>query len=208
MFEKLLSKPDRFYALFEKAADLAVSAAELMEQVLAPGADVADLVKKIKAVEHEADSVTHETIEQIHKTFVTPIDRDDIHALICRIDDVIDMTDAVAQRIEMYDLKDGPPSARDLASVLTSATKEVRRAVAGLRDLKHPQALLASCVEINRIENEGDAALRAGLAKLFREEQDLRKVMMWKEVYEFLESAVDRCEDVANVVEGVVLQHA
>ena len=152
--------------------------------------------------------ITHRCVEALHKTFITPIDRDSIHRLITRMDDVMDFVEAAAERIELYELTVMTSDVRDLADVLHRAALQVEQAVRGLRDLKDPQATLKLCIDINRLENEADAILRRSVARLFKEEKDPITVIKWKEIYENLEDATDRCEDVANIIEGVVLEHA
>jgi hypothetical protein len=140
-------------------------------------------------------------------TFI-PIDREDIHRLITRMDDVMDFVESASERIALYELREMTPEARELADVLVRATETLVIAVGGLRDLKKTQVILDACIEVNRLENEGDEILRNAVATLFREATDPLLVMKWKEVYEALENATDRCEDVANIIEGVVLEHA
>src|SRR5262249_19831784 len=143
----------------------------------------------------------------LHKTFITPIDRDSIHRLITRMDDVMDFVEAAAERLELYELVVMTGDVRDLADVLQRAALQVEAATRGLRALRDPQAMLKLCIDINRLENEDDAILRRSVARLFKEEKDPIVVIKWKEVYENLEMATDRCEDVANIIEGVILEH-
>jgi predicted phosphate transport protein (TIGR00153 family) len=209
VFERLLPREFGFFDHFERHVDLSVQGAKLFVELLDDLASSGPRAKRIKEVEHEADVITHQTVEMLHKTFITPIDRDDIHRLISRMDDILDDLEAAAERLTLYEITTPKPEAKDLARILVAATEQLRVAVGGLRNLKRDQQkILAACVDINRLENEGDALLRTGLAKLFREEKDALVVMKWKEVYENLEGATDRCEDVANIIEGVVLENA
>jgi predicted phosphate transport protein (TIGR00153 family) len=163
---------------------------------------------RIKEIEHETDVITHACVERLHKTFITPFDRDDIHRLITRMDDVMDYIDSAAIAVMLYELTDMTPPVRELADVLVRSTESVAVAVSGLKNVKQSKAILDACIEVNRLENEGDEILRGALAELFRGAKDPLLVLKWKEVYEALENATDRCEDVANVIEGVVLEHA
>ena len=171
-------------------------------------ANIIPRAQRIKEIEHEADVVTHQCVAALHKTFVTPIDRNDIHRLISHMDDVIDLVDAAAERIMLYELDTMWQGLKDLADVLVRATESLEQAVQGLRDLRHPDVIRERCIDVNRLENEADAVLRNALAALFRKEKDPILIIKWKEIYEILESATDRCEDVANVIEGVALEQS
>jgi len=146
-------------------------------------------------------------IERLHQTFITPIDRADIHQLISRMDDVLDLIEACSERIWLYGIRTMEREAIELADVLEKAVEEMGAAVRGLRDLKNRPRLLAHCTEVNRLENEGDQLLRRAVARLFREGADPIHVIKWKEIYDYLENAIDRCEDVANVIEGVAIEY-
>ena len=172
------------------------------------GANIPAKCRRISDIEHETDTITHRCVEALHKTFITPIDRDSIHRLITRMDDVMDFVEAAAERIELYELSSMTSDVRDLADVLHRAALQVEQATHGLRTLKEPQQTLKICIEINRLENEADAVLRRSVARLFKDEKDPIVVIKWKEIYESLEMASDRCEDVANIIEGVILEHA
>ena len=205
-FGNFLPREDSFFDFFEQHAKKCVEGAYLLQALFKNPTDES-LPKQIKEVEHECDRITHHAVETLHKTFITPIDRQEIHALISGLDDVADFIDATAQRIAMYDIRETKPEATELCEVITKATEQVERGVRELRRLKRPMDILKTCVEINRLENEGDAVLRRGMARLFRETSNAIEVIKWKEIYEFLEEAPDRCEDVANIIEGVVLEH-
>jgi len=147
-------------------------------------------------------------VESLHKTFVTPIDRGDIHRLITRLDDILDLIDATAERVWLYGINKVDPDAQQLADVLVEAVTQVNRAMTGLRNLNDREALIEICKEINRCENEGDTLLRSALARLFNGQRDPVTIIKMKELYDFLEDAVDRCEDVANVLEGVAIEYS
>ncbi len=197
-----------FFELFEKQVDLAIEGARLLAQFLEDLEAAGPKARRIKEVEDEADVLTHQTIELLHRTFVTPFDRDEIHRLSSQLDDVIDAMEAAAERLWLYEVPVATPEARRLALTLIEATMQLKIAVGGLRDVKRDRdRILKACVEVNRLENANDETLREGLAKLFKGERDAVVIMKWKEIYEILEQATDRCEDVANVIEGVVLEN-
>jgi uncharacterized protein Yka (UPF0111/DUF47 family) len=199
---------NEFLDSFERHAAKTLEAARLLRAMLEHPADSADQARQIKAVEHEGDQITHRTMETLHKTFITPIDRGDIHRVISRLDDILDLIDATSERLWLYELFDVPPDARDLADVLVKAVAEVQKAMTQLRNLKDREAIINTCMEINSYENQGDTLLRRALARLFREQKDPILVIKWKEIYDYLEDAIDRCEDVANILEGVALEYA
>lgn len=196
-----------FFDLFEQHADRTREAASLLAAMLR-GAEPARQAEKVKKAEHEGDEITHTVIERLHQTFITPIDRGDIHELISRMDDVLDLIEASSERIWLYEIKIMEPDAVSLADVLEKSVEEMGAAIRGLRDLKDRPRLLAHCTEVNRLENEGDALLRRAVAHLFKEGADPIHVIKWKEIYDYLENAIDRCEDVANVIEGVALEYS
>jgi uncharacterized protein len=208
MLRRFLPREEDFFGLFERHAALTVEGAKEMKRLVQGGQNVRVLAARIKELEHETDVITHACVERLHKTFITPFDRDDIHRLITRMDDVMDYIEAAAGAVMLYELSDMTEPARQLADVLVRSTESVAIAVDGLKSIKHSQTILAACIEVNRLENEGDEILRFALADLFRGATDTLLVLKWKEVYEALENATDRCEDVANIIEGVVLEHA
>ena len=172
------------------------------------GAPAEAQAQRVKDVEHQGDEITHTVIEKLHQTFITPIDREDIHKLISHMDDVLDLVEATSERLWLYDVREIEPEARELSDVLLKAVVEMGAAVRGLRNLKDRPRLIAHCTEINRLENEGDRLLRRAVARLFRDGTDPIHVLKWKEIYDNLENAIDRCEDVANVIEGVALEYS
>lgn len=196
-----------FFDFFERHAAATVAAARLLHAMLENPADSEAQAKRIHEIEHEGDGITHHAIEKLHQTFLTPIDRGDIHDVISRLDDILDLIDSTAERIWLYELGEIEPEARTLGELLVKATVEVERAMRNLRNLKDREAILRTCMEINRIENEGDSVIRRAVARLFHEERNPIQVIKWKEIYDYLEDAIDRCEDVANVLEGVALEY-
>jgi predicted phosphate transport protein (TIGR00153 family) len=207
MLARLLPRETSFFDYFEQHAGLTVLGTRELVSLVSTAANIMPKAKRIKEIEHEADTVTHQCVEALHKTFVTPIDRNDIHRLISRMDDVMDFVEAASDRISLYDLREMTQEVRDMADILARSAVEVEAVVKLLRNMKHAAAIRQKCIDINRLENEGDTVLRAALAALFRTEKDPITVIKWKEIYELLEAATDRCEDVANIIEGVVLEH-
>jgi uncharacterized protein len=206
MFGRLLPRETSFFDFFEKHAATTVAGAEEFLSLASTGANITAKAKRIKEIEHECDTITHHCVEALHKTFITPIERDDIYRLIGKMDDIMDYVEAAAERIALYKLTVMTSDVKDLADVL--ATKELQEAVKLLRDMSNAEAISKKCIDINRLENEADSILRVAVARLFDEEQDTKMIIKWKEIYENLENATDRCEDVANIIEGVVLEHA
>jgi len=208
MLRWLLPREADFFGLFERHAALTVEGAKEMQRLVQGGQNIRALAARIKEIEHETDVITHACVAKLHTTFITPFDRDDIHRLITRMDDVMDYIESAAVDVMLYELTEMTVPARELADVLVRSTESVAIAVAGLKRVKHSQVILDACIEVNRLENEGDEILRAAMAGLFRDAKDPLLVLKWKAVYEALEDATDRCEDVANIIEGVVLEHA
>jgi uncharacterized protein len=208
MFGRFLPREHGFFDFFDRHAHKTADGAKEFLALASGTLDVDAGAKRIKEIEHETDVITHHCVEALHKTFITPLERDDIYRLITRMDDIMDFVEAASERIALYEIRAMTPEIKALAEVLVRATEEVQRAVRGLRDMRHADAIIKSCIEINRMENEADEILRSAVARLFKEERDPITVIKWKEIYENLENATDRCEDVANIIEGVVLEHA
>jgi uncharacterized protein Yka (UPF0111/DUF47 family) len=208
MLEKLMPRSDDFFDDFERQAAATVEGTKLFLAMLDDFTDVPVKVKAIKDVEHRADDITHRAFERLHTQFITPFDRSEIHRLLSRIDDVLDLTDAASERLGLYQISSIIPEARELAVVLVGAAEKMQEAVRGLRNIKDAHHILEACKQINVLENQGDTLIRRALAKLFNSSFDPLMVMKWKEILDLIEDAVDRTEDVANVIEGVVLQHA
>ena len=207
MFGRLLPRETSFFDYFEQHAGLTIQGAREFAAMLEPRADIAIACQRIEHLELETDLVTHRCVEALHKMYITPIDRNSIHRLITKMDDVMDYVDAAAQCIELYELTVMNEDVRDLADVIVRACQRVEEAVRGLRSLRHPAAPLALCQEISRLETEADAIMRRAVARLFTGTRDPLMVIKWKEVFENLEMAADRCKDVATIVEGVILEH-
>jgi uncharacterized protein Yka (UPF0111/DUF47 family) len=208
LLERLMPRSDDFFDDFEKLAAATVEGTRLFKAMLEDFTDVARKVQGIKEVEHRGDDITHRAFARLHTTFITPFDRPEIHRLLSRIDDVLDLTDAAAERLGLYEITTVLPDARELASVLVAAAETMQLAVKGLRDVKNPEKVLEACKQVNVCENQGDTLIRRAIADLFKSGMDPLTVMKWKEILDLVEDAIDRAEDVANVIEGVVLEHA
>jgi len=178
--------------------------ARLLEEMLEPERPVWDKADEIKEVEHKCDFLTHEIIQRLNRTFVTPLDREDIHALARSLDDVMDAIDASATLVRLYRLDSVRFGARELARIISACTDQVHL---GLTALEQSKGLAGPAIEINRLENEADRVHQQAVTMLFDDERDPIVVMKWKEALDFLEDATDRCEDVANVLEGVMVKH-
>ena len=203
------SKSDRtFYEAFERHAAQIVAAGKLLSELVRQPARAAELAKAIHDVENAGDIITHETIARLHKTWITPIDRADIHSLISALDDVLDLIEAASERVALYEVKELPEFVVTLADSLELATQAVDKAIKLLPQVKQPKQMLDVCIEINRLENQADKAYRLGLATLFKGGYDAIDVMKWRDIIDNLESATDKCEDVANILEGIVLEYS
>jgi predicted phosphate transport protein (TIGR00153 family) len=201
---RLIPREEKFFTDFQALADELKRGAALLESMLAPEKPAWDKADEIKEVEHKCDFLTHDIIQRLNRTFVTPLDREDIHALARSLDDVMDAIDAAAALVRLYRLDSVRFGARELAKVITASTDQVRLAVGALESHK---GLTTHAVEINRLENEADRIHQQAVSRLFDDERDPILVMKWKEALDFLEDATDRCEDVANVLEGVMVKH-
>jgi predicted phosphate transport protein (TIGR00153 family) len=208
VFGSILPKEARFFELFRQQAAKNVEGCKAFQTMLGDLEHAPEHSRRIKDLEHEGDVITHKTIELLHKTFITPFDRDDMHRLMSRLDDVLDFVEASSQRVYLYGITKATDPARELAVLVVSSAELVEKAVRGLENLKEPEAIRETCMEINRVEHEADAILHSAVAALFRDETDIKTLIKWKEIYDYLETATDRCEDVANIIEGMVLEQA
>ncbi len=204
-----MPKSDDFFSDFEAQAAAVVEGAVLLKDLLDDFTNVPAKCQAIKDVEHRGDDITHRAFERLHTQFITPFDRSEIHRILSRIDDVLDLADAAAERLGLYDIDTVLPESRELCAVLVEQTRKMEEAVRGLRNMKKdPETILAACQEMNKLENQADTLTRKTMAKLFKRGNDPLTVMKWKEIIDLIEDATDRAEDVANVIEGVVLEHA
>jgi len=203
-----LTRDEVFWSAFRGHAEHSVKAAALLTRLLEDPAGNRDLVAQIREVEHAGDTITHSVLSALHQTWITPLDREEIHALVSKLDDVLDYIEAAAVRIEMYDVTETRPEANDLAACLERCVADMLTAMSMLTNMKDPKPLLALCVRINEHEHEADQIYRRGITRLFRERTDPLEVMKWRDILESIEEATDRTEDVANILEGIVLEHA
>ena len=204
---RFIPREERFFELFSAAAENVVKGAGLLLDLVTHPDRAETLRRQIEEVEHEGDITTHEIADRLNRTFVTPFDHEDIHALAGALDDVLDDIEATADRMYLYEA--GPPSEEmvHLVTVLAEATSAVQKAVNGLSDMKNARRILDYCIEIHRLENIGDENSRLALAKLFRG-SDAIHALKWKEIYDHVEDALDKCEDVASIVESIIVKHS
>jgi uncharacterized protein len=208
---RLMPREGRFFHLFDNHAKLIVDGALALADVLRHyenGKDRDAGIKHIEDAEHGADRITHETVQLLHTTFVTPFDRDDIHRLISRMDDVLDLIQDTAESLVLYDIQKVTPEATQLAELVLRCAERVQSAVGLMASMADAPAILKICQEIDKLESEADKVMRSAISELFRNESDVRQLIKLKAVYESLESATDKCQDVANVIESVVLENA
>jgi hypothetical protein len=202
---RLIPKEERFYDDFTAMAEQIRRGADMLDAMLAPDRPLWDKADEIKDVEHKCDFLTHEIIQRLNRTFVTPLDREDIYTLARSLDDVMDAIDASATILRLYHIESVRPGARELARLVRDSVEQI---VCAMRALEGRKGVAECAVEINRLENEADRAHQAAVSSLFKEQKDAVEIIKWKEIFDFLEQATDRCEDVANVLEGVVVKHA
>jgi predicted phosphate transport protein (TIGR00153 family) len=211
MLQNLIPREGKFFDLFDRhASEIAIGGRELAG-VMENYGNIELRQRGIQAIdrsEKAADKITHETVLLLHKTFITPFDRDSIHTLITRMDDILDLIQDVAESAMLYDLQRITPEAQQLADLNQMCCERVKAAVSLLRDMRNAEAILKICVEIDRLESDSDRVMRSAMSKLFRDEADVRQLIKLKAIYELLEMVSDKCEDVANVIEGVVLENA
>jgi uncharacterized protein len=206
-----MPREGQFFELFNQHASFISQGSVALAVLLQSYDDQAsrpDRIAQIQELERAADRVTHDTVALLHTTFVTPLDRDDIHRLISRMDDILDLIQDTAETLMLYDIQKLTPEALHLADLVKICCERVQSAVRLLSSMKNSPAILKICDEIDGLESDADRVMRSAVSKLFRDESDVRQLIKLKAVYELLESATDKCQDVANVIEGVVLEHA
>ena len=203
-----IPREEKFFDLFEESAQNAVKVSQALREMLDVWEVVEARVAEITELEHKGDTITHQIMAQLHRTFVTPFDREDIALLAHSLDDVTDFIHHAADAMLIYKIDQPSQRAKELANIIVEQVAEMERAVAGLRHRAKLKQILEPCVEINRLENMADRVFRSAMAELFDDTVDITQVIKWREIYEHMESATDRCEDVANVLEGVALKHA
>ena len=202
-----IPKDPEFVTMFERSAFNVADAAGALQKFMQDFSSVAEKATAIHGYEHHGDRFTHETIDKLNRTFITPFERDDIHDLICRLDDVLDSMDEAASRMVLYKVDQPTHTARELSRCLVDATAVIRDIMPGLRNLKDSSRLLAGCRRVHEIESEADRISQEGVAKLF-ESSEAIEVIKWKDIYYDLEKATDKCEDVANILEAIMIKNS
>ncbi|MEK7835473.1 MAG: DUF47 domain-containing protein [Pseudomonadota bacterium] len=208
MFGRLMPREGRFFDLFNEHAEQVVQGSRELAALMASGDDLERRAHNVESIEKRADRITRSTIELLHKTFITPIDRDDIHQLISKMDDILDLIEDSAQLMFLYDVRVPTPEAKKLADICVVCCEKVQSAVALLSKMDNAAAIMAICADIDRLESDADHVMRAAIARLFRDEPDVRELIKLRTVYEHLETVTDRCEDVANIIQGIVLENS
>jgi len=201
---RLIPREEKFYDEFVAVGEELRRGSRLLEEMLAPEHPIWDRADAIKEVEHKCDFLTHDIIQRLNRTFVTPIDREDIHALASAVDNVMDAIDHCAGHVRLYRIEHVRGGARDLARIICAAVEQLHQT---LRSLEGRKGVFEGVREMNRLEHEGDRAHQRAISTLFEEERDPIAVIKWKEIFDFLEGAIDRCRDAANVLEGIVVKH-
>lgn len=207
MIKRFLPKEDKFFHLFDEISLHLVQSCQELVGGLKNSSTIEERACKIREIEATADTVTHKTLERLHDTFITPFDRHDILSLIQGLDDIIDLVHAASERLVIYDLTRVPHITLQLAEKAMEVVVQVQKAVSGLRHLKKPDDLRSICSEIHRLENESDVLFRTSIAKLFREENDMKALISLKDINEILEAIADRCEDLASIIESIILEY-
>lgn len=204
---RLLPRDERFFELFEQATTVIVAGADTLQQMLEDFGQAETYRKQIADLEHAGDSIIHEVMDKLNRTFVTPFDPEDIRAIASHLDDIIDYTQAAAERLVLYHVIEPLPASRELCKILVTEAREVQTVVAMLRDFSQRREIMEHCIEINRLENAGDKVYREVLGNLFRQ-GDPMELMRWKEIFDQIEQGIDQCEDLADVIESIVVKHA
>jgi hypothetical protein len=209
MFRKFLPQEFNFFDLFEKQVNFAVEAAKTFRAIVGTPGPLTELsYQKIRELEHQGDDAAHTIIDQLNKTFITPFDREDIHALTKELDDIVDMINTISNRMMVYKIAGGDKDLMEFSRVIEESVVAVASAVKGLRTMKNAECIRKACVEVNRLENVGDSMRDAVLGRLFETSHDPVEIIKWKEIYEDAETLLDICEDVAHVVESILVKQA
>ena len=203
-----MPKEEKFFELFQKQAAHNVEGAKLFHEMVKSWSLEPERFRKLQDIEHEADITTHEIFDRLNRTFITPFDREDIHELGSEMDDIVDLVQSIATRMQLFHIETTTPELVQLSEILWQSADTVRKAVTDLADKEKTRRVLDYCIEINRLENAGDRALEAAIGKLFHGKPDALEVIKWKEIYEGLEIAIDKCEDVANIIESILVKQA
>lgn len=204
----LIPKEEKFFELFEAQAAHNMQAAQVFVDLLKAWSPDSPLIKKLQDIEHEADITTHEIYDKLNRTFVTPFDREDIRELAAELDDVVDLVQSIAIRLQLYRVSRITEEMNKLAEILLNAADNVRKAVAELQNPEKKRRVFDYCIEINSLENAGDRALEVAIGKLFQGDPDPLEIIKHKEIYEGIETAIDKCEDVAHTLETILVKHS
>lgn len=208
MFGRFMPREGNFFELFnDHAAQISKGSKELAA-LMANIGELEMRTRNIETYEKRADKITHQTIDLLHKTFITPIDREDIHKLISNMDDILDLIEDVAQTMSLYDIRKVTPEAKQLADICVSCAVRVETTVNLMSNMENGEGIRRICEEIDQLESDADHVMRSAMSRLFRDEADVRQLIKLKAIYELLESVTDKCEDVANIIEGIVLENA
>lgn len=208
MFRKLLPRKDIFFTYMETSAAMVVQILDAYRDLVMDPNNSKERVERVRQLEHEADEHLHKVLLDLERTFITPLDRNEISTISRRLDDIIDLIEGAAQRLYYYELSESPKPLTDLVEILTELAGIVQRAIGGLANLRRADELRGYLVQIHTLENKADGILRPAIGELFRKYSDARDIIKWKEVYEHLEEATDRCEDVADQIENILLEYA
>jgi len=204
----LIPKEKKFFVLFEQGAQNAVKIAQQLRDMVYLWENVKQRLGVINDLEHQGDAITHQIFEQLHRTLITPFDREDIALLAHTLDDVIDFVHSAADAMFLYKVERPTNRAKELVDIVVQSVAEIERAISEIHDRVGRKHLLMRCVEINRLENIGDRVYRSAMAELFDDSADSAKVIKWREIYSHMESVLDRCEDIANILEGVAIKYS
>jgi uncharacterized protein len=208
MFAWFLPKDFNFFELFEKQVGQATEAARCFREMVSTGAINEASLRKINDIEHQADDIAHAIIDQLNKTFITPFDREDIHALTKELDDIVDMINTITNRLVTYKISGTDAHLVRFSIMIKDSIDELEVAIKGLRNMKNAKTIQDACIEVNRLENEGDSARDAVLAELFENGKDPIAIIKWKEIYQDAETVLDICEDVAHIVGSILVKQA
>jgi uncharacterized protein len=206
MLRQLIPQEYDFFKSFDQAAGHTITAAKLLLKLTENFSNADPIARELGAVEHECDDVAHKTMEQLNKSFITPLDREDIHAMILRIDDVVDLTDAAANRMAFFGIQKPTQHAVNLAKQIVHGCEKLAEAIHGMRSTKNYEQVLRDCIAVHEVENAADDILHYALAELFATEKNAIEIIKWKDIYETMEGITDCLEDVANVIQGVIVK--
>lgn len=205
---RISAKEGVYFDLFVETTDIIMKSAQMLEDLMKNYTNINEKIAAIENVEHDCDQHVHKIMSILNASFITPIDREDIYLIAKELDNIVDDIEATAHRFRMFNVKSINEDALKLAKLIVSCSKELKEVMLGLKTLKKSSNMKEKIIEVNRIENEGDDIFRTAISKLFVAEKDPTEIIIWKEIFEYLENTLDAFEDVANIVEGVVMKHA